>query len=82
MAVVAAYLGRQDLEPELLRRNLVTQGVSLLALEERRFRVRGAVLEWTGWCHPCSRMEAALGEGGYNAVRGRGGTRHECSPVA
>ncbi len=73
VAAIAAYLGREMLEPELLRRNVVTSGINLFALAHARFRLGGAVLEGTGPCQPCSRMEEALGLGGYNAVRGHGG---------
>ncbi len=71
LAAVASYLGREFVRPEELRRNIVVSGVNLLALT--RFSLGTAVLEVTGPCHPCSRMEATLGVGGYNAVRGHGG---------
>jgi MOSC domain-containing protein YiiM len=61
------------LDPALLRRNIVVSGVNLLALKGRRFRIGEAVLRGTGPCEPCSRMEEALGPGGYNAMRGHGG---------
>ena len=56
-----------------MRRNIVVSGINLLALRERRVAVGSAILEVTGECHPCSRMEEILGAGGYNAVRGQGG---------
>jgi MOSC domain-containing protein YiiM len=59
--------------PADLRRNIVTRGINLVALKGRRFRIGEAVLEASGDCHPCSRMEEAFGPGGYNAVRGLGG---------
>ena len=73
LAATAAFLGLSGISPELLRRNLVVQGVNLVALKDRRFRVGAALLEGSGECAPCSRMEEALGPGGYNAVRGHGG---------
>ena len=69
---ISAFLG-QDVAPEQLRRNIVVSGVNLLAWKNRKFRLGDAVLEMTGECHPCSRMEEIFGEGGYNAVRGHGG---------
>lgn len=71
--VLAALLGRVSVDAALLRRNLVVSGVNLLALREARFAVGDAVFEGTGPCHPCSRMEEALGPGGYAAMRGHGG---------
>lgn len=73
LAAIASYLGRDSVAPELLRRNVVVRGINLAALKGRQFRLGGAVLESSGECHPCSKMEALLGEGGYNAVRGHGG---------
>jgi len=73
LAAIASHLGLTEVAPDLIRRNLVTRGVNLLALKERRFRIGEAVLETSGECHPCSRMEETLGVGGYNAVRGLGG---------
>ena len=73
LAVIAACLQRDRVDPALLRRNLVIAGINLLALKHKRFRVGAAMLEWSGACHPCSKMERALGAGGYNALRGHGG---------
>ena len=73
LAAIASYLGRDEIPPELLRRNLVTEGINLAALKSFRFRIGPTLLETSGECAPCSRMEAALGAGGYNAVRGHGG---------
>jgi MOSC domain-containing protein YiiM len=73
LAVIAALAGRPDLHPALLRRNLLVSGLPLLALKGRRFKIGQCLLEATGPCDPCSRMETALGPGGYNAMRGHGG---------
>ncbi len=73
IAAIAAFLGRETIAPDLLRRNIVTRGVNLTALKSARFRIGTALLEGSGDCAPCSRMEEALGPGGYNAMRGHGG---------
>jgi MOSC domain-containing protein YiiM len=73
LPAIAALAGRDAVEPALLRRNLVVEGLPLIALKGRRFRIGDVVCEGTSPCDPCSRMEAALGPGGYNAMRGHGG---------
>jgi MOSC domain-containing protein YiiM len=70
---IAALSGHERVAPALLRRNLVVSGLPLIALKGRRFRIGEVLLEGVGECDPCSRMEDALGPGGYNAMRGHGG---------
>jgi MOSC domain-containing protein YiiM len=73
LPVIAALAGLPGIEPATLRRNLVVAGLPLIALKGRRFRIGEVLLEGTDPCDPCSRMETALGPGGYNAMRGHGG---------
>lgn len=71
--VIAHLMGKKQIQPELLRRNLLISGINLYTLRKQTFSIGSTILEGTGHCHPCSRMEDNLGEGGYNAVRGHGG---------
>lgn len=74
LVAVASMLGRTGtIEPGVPRRQIVVAGINLLALKDKRFRVGGAIFEYSGACHPCSRMETLFGAGGYNAMRGHGG---------
>ncbi|MCB0609974.1 MAG: MOSC domain-containing protein [Lewinellaceae bacterium] len=70
---VANILGLPEVDPGLIRRNIVVSGINLQAFDERQFAIGEVILEMTGQCHPCSRMEENLGPGGFNAMRGHGG---------
>ena len=73
LPAIAALSGLDAVAPETLRRNIVVSGLNLTAARHRLLRVGSAVLRFSVPCAPCSRMEAALGPGGYNAMRGHGG---------
>lgn len=73
LEAVAKILGKPEVRAAWVRRNLLVSGINLYALRDRKFRIGGVVLEGSGTCDPCSRMEEVLGDGGYNAMRGHGG---------
>jgi MOSC domain-containing protein YiiM len=70
---IASILGRESIDPCLLRRNIIVSGINLLALKQNTFQIGEVQLFGTGNCAPCTRMEENLGPGGYNAMRGHGG---------
>ena len=70
---IASFTGKARIDPQLTRRNIVVKGINLMALKGKLFAIGEAILEYSGDCHPCSRMEENLGSGGYNAMRGLGG---------
>lgn len=69
----AHFLGRDGIDPALLRRNLVVSGINLHALRHQRFAIGEVTMEANALCQPCSRMEFALGRGGVAAMLGHGG---------
>jgi MOSC domain-containing protein YiiM len=73
LEAVGRILGK-PVTPFLTRRNIVVSGINLLSLSGKTFKLGDEViLEMTGPCEPCSRMEKNLGYGGYNVMRGHGG---------
>ena len=70
---VFSILGIKRIDPNLTRRNIVVSGINLLSLKHHQFRIGSVILETTGICDPCNRMEENLGTGGYNVMRGHGG---------
>jgi len=79
LPAIAAFTRQAQVDPASLRRNLLVSGLNLLAtkamFKDEPMIVRigqDVVLEITGPCEPCSRMEEILGAGGSNAMAGHG----------
>ena len=70
---IGRHTGHASIDPALLRRNLVISGMNLNLLRYQRLQIGSVILETSALCHPCSRMDEALGPGGTAAMFGYGG---------
>lgn len=70
---ICRHTGHAAIDPRLLRRNLVISGLNMNLLRYQRLQIGEAILETNALCHPCSRMDEALGAGGTAAMFGYGG---------
>lgn len=74
LPVIARFVSRETVAPEQLRRNLVIEGINLLALGKLSFAIgEEVILVGTGPCAPCGKLEELIGRGGFQAARGHGG---------
>jgi MOSC domain-containing protein YiiM len=62
-------------EPAATRRNAFTRGVDLNSLVGQRFEIQGVRFEGVCESKPCHWMNAALGTGAEEWLKGRGGLR-------
>lgn len=72
-SVMESLLDKKKILPETLRRNIVVSGLNLSILLRHSLRINDVVLEITGNCAPCKKIEEALGFGAFNAMRNHGG---------
>lgn len=70
---IARLHGTADVTPDKLRRNVAISGIDLSHFMRRRFRIGDVLLEGTGPCDPCNRMDENLGPGGKEAMKDKGG---------
>lgn len=70
---ICQHTGHESIDPRLLRRNLVISGMNMNLLRYQRLQIGEVILETNALCHPCSRMDEALGAGGTAAMFGYGG---------
>lgn len=70
---LSSLLDLQSIDPSVLRRNIVVSGINLHAMRYQLLKIGDAIVEIGAHCHPCSRMEKALGAGALLAMFNRGG---------
>lgn len=72
---VKAHVKREDLDPSVLRRNIVLSGVDLNSLIGRRFSLSGVEFSGSEECSPCRWMNVVAGDGAEQVMKERGGLR-------
>lgn len=73
LPLIAQWTNLPALHFRDLRRNIAVRGINLNALNGQTVRLGAAVIEVSGFCHPCRKLEQQLGYGVFNVLRGHGG---------
>ncbi len=71
---ISKSLGFQ-VDPKLFRRNIITSGIHLNSLIGEKFMLGDVLCEGVSHCAPCTWMNAAIADGTYKLMKGRGGLR-------
>jgi MOSC domain-containing protein YiiM len=64
-----------NVSPSVFRRNVITSGVDLNSLINKKFNIQGIDFLGTQEAAPCYWMNGVVAEGAENAMKGRGGLR-------
>jgi len=72
---VFAATSAKEVDPRVLRRNVLVAGVDLNALIGQRFMVQGVEFVGVEECAPCFWMDLAIGPGAEAFLENRGGLR-------
>ncbi len=70
---VSTAMGTDVIDPAATRRNIMISGLDFGTLENSKIRIGDVLLEITGPCRPCERMDKNLGDGGRLAMENKGG---------
>jgi MOSC domain-containing protein YiiM len=63
------------LSPDVVRRNVITEGVDLNVLIGQRFALQGVEFQGMEECRPCHWMDRVVAAGAEDWLKGRGGLR-------
>ncbi|MEM9158851.1 MAG: MOSC domain-containing protein [Verrucomicrobiota bacterium] len=72
---VKEHAGKPDLDPSVLRRNILLAGIDLNELIGKRFSIDGTEFSGSEECSPCRWMDVVAGEGAKLVMKDRGGLR-------
>lgn len=70
---VRDIMNADTIDPAAARRNIMISGMDFEDLKGATLRIGEAVVEITGYCHPCSRMDENFGNGGRKAMARKAG---------
>lgn len=73
LPVMASFMNQTETLPEIFRRNIVVSKINLSVLLKHTLRINDVIIEITGNCAPCKKMEESMGFGAFNAMRNHGG---------